>query len=138
MNVVALEALFRQLEASASYRGSTIQRGLAGSAARATLSDGGFMWATAPFAVSLTTCPNTASVEKLRITSIDLFFKPTGRASGMTRPLAGSTRVSSSDNRRQPRLIRPAHNVLLPDPGGAGSISAAPSLSTTAACMVRY
>src|SRR5438105_2742655 len=122
----------------ATYFGNTIQAGFAGSATRARCGVGTFMWLTAPLAVSCVTALNVALGSKAPITDSDWFFRLTGRHSGVIDRSAGEISVNSSDNRRQPRLIKPAHKVLLPDPGGAGRIAARPSRSITAACRIRY
>ena len=96
------------------------------------------MWQTAPFMVSCVTALNSALGSNAWITASDWFFRLTGRASGVIETPPGEIKVSSSDSRRQPRLISAAHSVLLPDPEGAGRIAAKPSRSTTAACRIRY
>ena len=62
----------------------------------------------------------------------------TGRGLGTRLPSVGQIMASSSDNKRQPLKSRPAQRVLLPEPDGAGNMSACPPRSSTAACKMRY
>src|SRR5205814_4238887 len=101
--------------ASRTYSGDTVQPGLAGTATRSRCRAGTFMWVTAPLAVSWVTAPKIALGSKALITDRDWFFRLTGRHSGVMDRSAGEISVNSSDNRRQPRLIKPAHSVLLPE-----------------------
>ena len=48
------------------------------------------MWATVPFIVSRATGPKLAPGARWRMTSIDSFFRLTGRGDGVTRPDTGS------------------------------------------------
>src|SRR5579872_6598368 len=99
-----------------------IHAGIADCVIRATLSVGGFRNAMVPFSVFLMVELNSASGVNARIVPIARFFKLIGRARGATEPSASDTSVSSSDIKRQPRLINAAHNVLLPAPEGPGKM----------------
>lgn len=123
--------------APAMYFGNTIWVARAVTPALATLAAGARMWAMVPLVVPWTSGPNNASGAKLRSTPIEAFLRLTGRGSGTRARSCGRTRVSSSDSRRQPRLARAPHRVLLPEPGGAGRITPALPRWSTAAWKIR-
>ena len=104
--------------------------------ARAVLSADTCMWHTVPFRVSSATGPMTASGARRRMMSMDAFLRLMGRGDAVSKPVRGSSKAISSDSRRQPSSIKAAHSVLLPEPGGAGRITARPSRSSTAECKV--
>ncbi len=94
------------------------------------------MWLTDPLDVSCVTSLSTTSGANWRITAKDSFFKLIGRPKGTTDLSDSESNVNSSESKRQLRLVKPAHKVLFPEPGGAGRITARPPLSSTAACKV--
>src|SRR3989442_1755370 len=136
--LLARERGMRRAGESLPYFGNTTQAGFARSRMRSRCHCGTFMWLTAPLTVSCVTSLNWAPGSNARITDKDWFFRLTGRHKDVIERSLGEINVNSSDNNRQPRLISPAHSVLLPDPAGAGRIAAIPSRSTTAACKIRY
>ena len=71
------------------------------------------------------------------MTSIEAFFRLIGRGTGSSSPVAGSTTANSSLSSRQPVSASAAHNVLLPEPEGAGSSRARAPFARTAQCSTR-
>src|SRR5438876_12332220 len=70
------------------------------------------------------------------MTPIPLFLSETGRGFGQTLPSSNENTAISSDSNRQPHQASAELKLLFPDPDGAGMMSARPSRSRTAECMM--
>ena len=108
--------------APGAYFGNITAFGFAVCCIILTLSFGGFISATVPFVVSSDRVLKTEPETRRWRMSIELFFKLMGLVQGVISNVAGDINVNSSENKRQPEKAIAAHNVLFPEPGGAGSI----------------